>query len=170
MTYANPVHRHGLLTALKALRDAGTTGLIVPDLSLEESRPWRAASQRAGISLVLLAAPAASPERVARIARASNGFLYLVSRYGTTGRAGPATSLDLRPLVRASHRAVPELPVLVGFGVRDPASARRALSSGADGVVIGSALEERRAAGVNPSALGRWLSAIVRSIPALAPG
>ena len=169
MTYANPVLRHGLADGLLALRDAGTTGLIVPDLSLEESGPWRAAARRAGVSLVLLAAPAASPDRVARIARSTSGFLYLVSRYGTTGRAGPSGAIELGPLVRSARRAAPRVPVLIGFGVRDPASARRALASGADGVVIGSALEERRAAGATPASIGRWLSSIVRSLPPRAP-
>jgi len=86
-----------------------------------------------------------------------------VSRYGTTGRGDRSPTVDLSPLVTAAHEATPGLPVLVGFGVRDPMSARRALATGADGVVIGTALEERCAAGARPEELRRWLAPIVRS-------
>ncbi len=143
MTYANPVLYRGLRSGMKSLRRAGAGALIVPDLSFEEAGPWIHAAHSADLALVLFAAPAISPRRVEHIARRSRGFLYLVSRYGTTGRERPAGSADLAPLVRASHRAAPELPVLVGFGVRDRASAVQALASGADGVIVGSALEER---------------------------
>ena len=142
MTYANPVWQEGLANGLRQLARAGATGLIVPDLSLEESPPWRAEARRAGLDLVLLSAPGSRPGRTRALARASRGFLYLVSRYGTTGAAKRDPTVDLRPIVRAAHRAAPRLPVLVGFGVRDRLSAARALASGADGVVVGSALEE----------------------------
>jgi tryptophan synthase alpha chain len=164
MTYANPVWARGLARAARQLRDAGATGLIVPDLSLEEAGPWKAAASRAGLSLVLLAAPSASPDRVATIARSSSGFLYLVSRFGTTGGPrGPSAARDLAPLVAAAHAGAPGLPVLIGFGVRDPPSARASLASGADGVVVGSALEQEVARGRSPAELGRWLSRLVRA-------
>jgi tryptophan synthase alpha chain len=165
MTYANPVWARGLTKAASELRVAGATGLIVPDLSFEEAGPWRVATRRAGIALVLLAAPSATPERVARIARGSDGFLYLVSRFGTTGAASAATESEpLGPLVRASHRAAPRLPVLVGFGVHDPPSARAAVATGADGVVVGSALQTEIVGGASPSALGAWLGRLVRAV------
>ena len=157
MTYANPVWQEGLGPGLGALAAAGASGLIVPDLSLEESPPFRAAARANGLSLVLLAAPGSSPSRVRAIARASRGFLYVVSHYGTTGAADRDPSVDLGPIVRGAHRASPGLPVLVGFGVRDRASAARALSSGADGVVVGTALEERIAERATAFELSRWL-------------
>ncbi len=155
--------------AARQLRAAGATGLIVPDLSLEESAPWRSAARTAGLSLVLLAAPSASPARVAEIARRSAGFLYLVSRFGTTGaRTAVSPTRELQPLVAAAHRLVPTLPVLLGFGVRDPASARVAVACGVDGVVIGSALQEEIDRGASPSDLGRWLGRIAGAIGATA--
>ena len=163
MTYANPVLRRGLGRGMGELAAAGVSGLIVPDLSLEESLPWRRAARTAGLSLVLLAAPGASRVRIGAIARASRGFLYLVSRYGTTGAAPGGGPVDLAPLVRYAHRAAPNLPVLVGFGVRGRASAVRALDTGADGVVVGTALEERIARDPRPTSLGRWLGTIVPS-------
>ncbi len=160
MTYANPVWARGLGQATRELRDAGASGLIVPDLSLEEAAPWRRACRDAGIAHVLLAAPAASPARVARIARRSSGFLYLVSRFGTTGTRDPSPAQALGPLVRAAH-AARDLPVLVGFGVHDRESARTALASGADGVVVGTALQVELDRGATPRAVGRWLAPIV---------
>jgi tryptophan synthase alpha chain len=162
MTYANPVLQHGLEGGMRALSQAGATGLIVPDLSFEEAGPWIRASRSARVSLILLSAPAASAERTARIARRSRGFLYLVSRYGTTGRQGATDVSELSGLVRAAHRAAPSRPVLVGFGVRDAATARDAVSSGADGVIVGSALEELIVSGAGPVRIERWLTEILR--------
>lgn len=170
MTYANPVWHHGLDSAVGALARAGVTGLIVPDLSFEESAPWSRAGHRHGVSLVQLAAPAASPERVGRIARASEGFLYLVSRYGTTGTDRPTGSEGLAPLVRASHRSAPDLAVLVGFGIRDRPTALAARASGADGVVVGSALEERIARGDSLPAIRRWFAGLSRTAVPRAEG
>ena len=164
MTYANPVWARGLGRAARELAQAGATGLIVPDLSLEEAAPWRKAADDAGLALVLMAAPSASPSRVARIARSSGGFLYLVSRFGVTGRSDPSPSRELAPLVAAAHRSAPQLPVLLGFGVHDPASARSALRCGADGVVIGSALEEVVGRAASPREVGAWLARIVRAV------
>ncbi len=160
MTYANPVFRHGLAEATAALSAAGVTGLIVPDLSLEESAPWRRAAGAAGLSLVLLAAPGGSPERIGRIARATHGFLYLVAYYGTTGRGAESAPVDLAPLVAAARLAAPSTPILVGFGVRDRSSARRALATGADGVVVGTALEQALQHDPRPTAITRWLGGI----------
>jgi tryptophan synthase alpha chain len=169
MTYANPLVARGLPRALRELAEAGVTGLIVPDLSFEESGPWQIAAARARLSLVLLATPAVTPDRAARIARASRGFLYLVSRYGTTGRTGALEVADLRAIVRAAHRAAPERPVLVGFGVRDAATARRALATGADGVIVGTALEERLVGGAAPRALTAWMARVASGARPRAP-
>ncbi len=170
MTYANPVVRHGLVRALAELASAGASGLIVPDLSLEESLPWQRASQRVGLSLVLMAAPGASADRAARIARASRGFLYLVAYYGTTGRASEGPAADLGPIVTAVRRAAPDRPILLGFGVRDRRSAERALALGVDGVVVGTALEEAIARDPSPRALGDWLREIAAARRAPAVG
>jgi len=143
------------------LAGAGASALIVPDLSLEESEPWRRSARTAGVDLVLMAAPGATADRVERIARRSRGFLYLVSRYGTTGAGRPAHGL--RSLVESAHRAAPRLPVLVGFGVRDRATADAARSTGADGVIVGSALEERLARRDSRVSLERWLASLTRS-------
>jgi tryptophan synthase alpha chain len=157
MTYANPVWRRGLDRAVTQLRSAGVKGLIVPDLSLEDSAPWRRATRGGELDLVLIAAPGGTSPRVRAIARATRGFLYLVSRYGTTGAGRTEGASDLSAIVRTARAARPGLPILVGFGVRGRPSARVALSTGADGVIVGTALEEKLASGAEPGEITRWL-------------
>jgi tryptophan synthase alpha chain len=165
MTYANPVYARGMLRALRQLRNAGASALIVPDLSLEEAPHWSAAARAVGLALVLLAAPGSAGRRVQNIARASRGFLYLVSQYGTTGLALRTDAVDLRPMIDRAHRARPHLPVLVGFGIRTPADVETALRSGADGIVVGSALEEQLADGAG----ARRIQSFLRTLTAV-PG
>jgi tryptophan synthase alpha chain len=160
MTYANPLLHRGLDRAIGDLAAAGATGLIVPDLSLEESAPFRAAARHLGVAVVLLAAPGISAARLARIARSSRGFLYLVSHYGTTGGVSRGSTVDLRPLVGTVRRVAPGLPVLIGFGVRDRRSSDRALATGADGVIVGTALEEQLRRDPAPASVTRFLRAI----------
>ncbi len=160
MTYANPLWHRGLDASIGALAAAGASGLIVPDLALEEIRPFERSARSRELELVLLAAPGVSADRLATIAHRSRGFLYLVSRYGTTGRTRGSSPVDLTSMVRIARRAAPHLPVLVGFGVRDRASAALALASGADGVIVGSAVEERLARPRGVASLERWLRGI----------
>ncbi|MGI0128646.1 MAG: tryptophan synthase subunit alpha, partial [Thermoplasmata archaeon] len=116
MTYANPLVHRGLEEALGDLAHAGATGLIVPDLSLEEAAPFARAAAHVGVASVLMAAPGVSPARLARIAHATRGFLYVVGHYGTTGGAARGATVDLRGVVAGARRAAPGLPVLIGFG------------------------------------------------------
>ncbi len=166
MSYANPFWRHGLDHSLRSIARAGASGLIVPDLSLEEAPPWIAAAGRHSINLVLLAAPGVSERRTVRLARATRGFLYLVARYGTTGTALSAERIDLTPIVRTAHRAAPRTPVLIGFGIKDPATAAQALAYGADGVIVASALEERFVRAFGAATVRRVLGPIDRTLRA----
>ncbi len=165
MTYANPVYSRGMVRGLRQLRTAGASAIIIPDLSLEEVTSWSAAARSVGLSLVLLAAPGGSMARVQKLARNSEGFLYLVSRYGTTGLSGASESVDLRPIVDRAHRSRPNLPVLIGFGIRTPSDVRVALDSGADGVIVGSALEEQIAAGAGARRIERFVRALGSTLP-----
>lgn len=164
MTYANPVFHRGLPQSCQAIAAAGGSGLIVPDLALEESAPWRRAAHRAALSLVQMGSPATPPSRLRDLARSSSGFLYLVSRLGITGRGDRAPATELRPLLRAAHDARPELPVLVGFGIRTPADVTPARRMGADGVIVGSAVEEILSRSPAPDRLLRFLRPLCRAI------
>ncbi len=166
MSYANPLWTRGLARSFADLRDAGAGGVIVPDLSLEEAGPWRRTARCNGLDLILLAAPGSRLARIAALARASRGFLYLVSRYGTTGRGAISRPEDLAPLVRSAHAAAPDLPVFVGFGIRDRATALRAMGSGADGVIVASALESALARNPSTPTVARVLRPIASAVRA----
>jgi tryptophan synthase alpha chain len=147
MGYLNPVEMRGAAAFAAAAAQAGVDGVLLVDLPPEEAGPTRAAFNAAGLQLISLAAPTTSPDRLARLARESQGYLYYVSFAGVTG-AGKLDTADV--LAKAGHlRALATVPVLVGFGIRDAASAA-ALAPCADGVVVGSALVESLAAASGP--------------------
>ena len=137
MGYMNPIEAMGPRPFARALRDAGLSGAIVPDLPLEEAAPLREALDAEGLDLVPLVAPTTPRERAARIAQVARGFVYYVSVTGVTG-ARAALPEDLRSRV-AELRSVSSLPVAVGFGISRPDQAA-ALKGIVDGVVVGSAL------------------------------
>ncbi|MGA7923913.1 MAG: tryptophan synthase subunit alpha [Thermoplasmata archaeon] len=157
MTYANPVYRRGVSTAIRELAHHGASGLILPDVAWEESREWREACRSFHLALVRMAAPGTSQERLTSLGRASEGFLYLVARLGTTGASGFQVTPELRSLVATSHRARPRLPVLIGFGIRGPMDARRARATGADGIIVGSAFESALGAHPTPARAHHFL-------------
>jgi tryptophan synthase alpha chain len=116
---------------------SGLTGLVVPDLPLEESDDLDAACRVAGLALVRLVTPTTPPERAEAIARKSTGFLYCVSVAGVTGARTelPAGLVDRVKWLRTKT----DVPILVGFGISGPVQAR-AVADVADGVIVGSAL------------------------------
>jgi tryptophan synthase alpha chain len=144
MTYANPVYRHGFDAFLDAAAEAGVTGLIVPDLPVDESGELEDAAAARGLDTVLLAAPGIAAERLGEIGRRSRGFVYCVATYGVTG-ARDRLDATARTLVDAL-RSWTDLPLLVGVGIGSPEQAAEACVF-ADGVVVGSALMARVVAG-----------------------
>ena len=137
MTYANPVWHAGHEAFLDACVDAGVSGVIVPDLPVDEAGEWTSACERAWVAPVFLAAPGTPDDRLRTIGETSRGFVYCVATYGVTGArdrlAETAAELvgRLRPLTSR--------PLLVGVGIAEPAQAAEACAF-ADGVVVGSAL------------------------------
>jgi tryptophan synthase alpha chain len=140
MTYSNLIFYAGLDGFCRRLAEAGGAGLIVPDLSFEESPPVAEACARAGLELVSFVAPTSAPERRAEIARRAQGFLYLVPVRGVTG-GRTEMSQELATLI-ADVKAASSVPVLVGFGIRGPEQVPGMLENGADGVIVGTALIE----------------------------
>jgi tryptophan synthase alpha chain len=151
MTYVNPIYRRGLPAFLDDVVAAGVSGLIVPDLPVDESEEVRAEAAAREIDAVLLAAPGTAPGRLETIGRRSRGFVYCVATYGGTGardrREGTA-----REVVEAL-RQLTDLPLLVGVGIGTPAQASEVCAF-ADGVVVGSALMARVVAGDLQGAVG----------------
>lgn len=137
MGYANPIEHMGpAIFADKAVA-AGVDGALTVDMPPEEAAEWTRPFPEAGLAPILLAAPTTSAERLGAILELTRGFLYYVSMAGVTGGAG-LDAADVSEHV-APIRARTELPVAVGFGVRDAASAE-AVAGSADAVVVGSAL------------------------------
>jgi tryptophan synthase alpha chain len=138
MMYANLVLAKGAGPFAQALAAAGASGLIVPDLPLEESDEVLAACDAVGIALVPLVAPTTPDERMARIGARARGFVYTVSVVGTTGER--AALSDTFGSVIARTKAHTDVPVALGFGIGAPEQAAQAAAAGADGVIIGSRL------------------------------
>jgi tryptophan synthase alpha chain len=149
MGYLNPVEMWGAGRFAQAAAEAGVDGVLLVDLPPEEAGPTRTAFNAAGLQLISLAAPTTSPERLQRLATESQGYLYYVSFAGVTG-GGQLDTTAVRAKA-GDLRAMANVPVLVGFGIRDAESAA-ALAPAADGVVVGSALVETLAAATSPEA------------------
>jgi tryptophan synthase alpha chain len=138
MCYANPLFARGPERFAGELAGRGISGLIVPDLPLEESAAVLAACDSAGVALVPLVAPTTPDARLQEIGRTARGFVYTVSVAGTTGErtAGGGDAAALLARVKA-HSPV---PVALGFGISDGRQAAAAAAAGADGVIVGSRL------------------------------
>lgn len=137
-TYFNPIYQFGIGTFAEQAAAIGIAGAIVPDCSLEESLDLRVALQRHGLEMPLLVAPSTKRERAARVAEASSGFVYVVSRLGVTGAGKTPNFAPLRARL-AMLREITEKPLAVGFGVSRAEDVRE-VGPLADGVIVGSAL------------------------------
>jgi len=139
MGYANPVERYDLVHGKKAfIRDAaaaGVDGLLVVDYPPEECEAFAAELKSAGIDLIFLLAPTSTDERMAQVARIASGYVYYVSLKGVTGAGHLDTEAVGRMIPRIREHV--SIPVGVGFGIRDAATAQ-AIGSAADAVVIGT--------------------------------
>ncbi|MCZ7676756.1 MAG: tryptophan synthase subunit alpha [Roseovarius sp.] len=140
MGYYNPIFNRGVETFLADARAAGIDGLIVVDLPPEEDDELCIPAQEAGLNFIRLATPTTDDRRLPRVLQNSSGFVYYVSITGITGAAA-AEAADVAPDV-ARIKAQTELPVVVGFGIRTPETARE-IANVADGAVVGSAIVAR---------------------------
>jgi tryptophan synthase alpha chain len=158
MCYANTIFVRGPERFLDALAGAGISGLIVPDLPLEEAAETRRSCEERGVALVPLVAPTTPEDRLERIGASARGFVYAVSVTGTTGERA---NLDggLRAVI-ARAAAHTDVPVAVGFGIGEPAQVAAAAAAGADGVIIGSRLVRAAGEARDPAAA---VSELVRS-------
>ena len=136
-SYYNPILQMGLEKFAQAAAEAGADGVLVTDLTPEESAEYRGILAARGLDTIFLAAPTSTGERLAKIAACSSGFLYLISRTGVTG-AKDALPEELPALVRRVREITP-LPIAIGFGVSLPGHVS-ILGGLADAAVVGSAL------------------------------
>jgi tryptophan synthase alpha chain len=153
MSYLNPLLAFGPALSARA-RAAGVAGFIVPDLPLDESSELRSALSREGLALVQMVTPVTQPERLRQLCSGAEGFVYAVTMTGTTGKNVEVPQDVVHYLDRV--RALSEVPVCAGFGIRSRAQVER-LRGHVDGVVVGSALVEVLERGEDP---GSWLAAL----------
>jgi tryptophan synthase alpha chain len=149
MGYANPVEHMGYATFADHAAEAGVDGLLTVDIPPEEVAAVKSELDRVGMDNIFLIAPTTGARRMDTIVANASGFIYYVSLKGVTG-AGHIDSADVSAHI-AEIRQHTGLPVVVGFGIKDAASAR-AIAVDADGVVVGSALVNTLAAALEQGA------------------
>jgi tryptophan synthase alpha chain len=157
MTYFNLFHHSGLERVAGWLVDGGISGVIIPDLPLEESTPWRDVARPQGIATVQLVAPSTPQDRAEVLCRESEGFVYGIGLMGTTGER--ASLADTARLVGPRLKALTTKPVLVGIGISNPDQAAEAASD-SDGVIVGSAIVRRVLDGAGPREIGAFVAGL----------
>jgi len=163
MGYANPIHAMGGKAFATAAAEVGVDGIIIPDLTPEDGKPWLDPCREAGIDPILLASPTTRPERLAMLVRETRGFLYYVSLQGVTG-ARSALARGIEEKVRLAQ-SLGDVPVCVGFGVGTPEHAAT-IGAFADGVVVGSAIVDRIEAAASKEAAVEDVARFVASLKA----
>lgn len=160
MTYYNIFFHYGLERAAGKIAASGLSGAIVPDLTIEESSDWRVACDAHDLANVFIVAPSSTPDRVALLAPASEGFCYASARMAVTGRA--ADEGDAKRVV-GEVRAISDVPVYVGIGIGTPEQAREA-SLVSDGVIVGTALVQLILDGGDVHAIEDFIGSFRRAI------
>jgi tryptophan synthase alpha chain len=162
-SYLNPILRMGMEKFCKVARHAGVDGVLVTDLPVEEAGEYLQATSANDLAPVFLAAPTSPDVRLKRIAAASRGFVYAVSRTGVTG-ARQKLADDAQKLVRRLRR-VTKLPIAVGFGISN-AEQFSEVGEFADAVVVGSAIVEtiERNRGREAAAVGKFITSLVGGV------
>jgi tryptophan synthase alpha chain len=138
MTYTNILYKMGYPKFISEAKKAGIDGFILPDMSVEESKEYLSAS-RGKTDTIFLISPNTTKERIAKIAKVTSGFLYLVAVYGTTGVKTGIKNYTIKAIKDVKKQTKGKIPVGVGFGVSTPADVKKYVSSGADAVIVGSA-------------------------------
>ncbi len=160
-SYLNPVMRFGLARFCAAAQNAGLDGALITDLTVEESGDYVRAMRARQLDTIFLAAPTSPDERLKRIAEASRGFVYAVSRTGVTGTRRELAA-DARELV-ARIRKFTNLPVALGFGISTPEQFAE-VGEFADAAVVGSAIVqviENSGRERAPQAVEAWIANLV---------
>jgi tryptophan synthase alpha chain len=158
-SYLNPILRMGLERFAAAAADAGVDGALVTDLPVEEAADYLRHMRKRNLATVFLAAPTSTDERLKRIAEASTGFVYAVSRTGVTG-ARKELPEDAQKLVQRLRKFT-KLPIAVGFGISQSAQFT-SVGQFADAAVVGSAIVQtiETNPGKEAQAVAEWIKQV----------
>ena len=169
MGYYNPIYVYGVDRFLRDAKSAGVDGLIIVDLPPEEDEELCLPALKAGLNFIRLATPTTDDKRLPAVLANTSGFVYYVSITGITGAATPDAEKVAAAVARIKRHT--KLPVAVGFGVRTAEQAA-GIASGADGVVVGSALVRvlKGSLDLNDKATEKTVSGVVDLVAALARG
>jgi tryptophan synthase alpha chain len=169
MGYYNPIYRYGAEALAKDAAAAGVDGLIIVDLPPEEEAELAEPATKAGLDLVRLATPTSDEHRLPTIIKRASGFVYYVAIAGITG----TRSADVDSVNRAVSRLrrFTDLPIAVGFGIKNPSQAAE-VARAADAAAVGTALVDRLAQNLDPDgkAMPGLVDAVLADIAALAKG
>jgi tryptophan synthase alpha chain len=169
MGYYNPIYVYGVDRFLRDVKSAGVDGLIVVDLPPEEDEELCLPALKAGVNFIRLATPTTDDKRLPAVLANTSGFVYYVSITGITGAAAPDPAKVAAAVGRIKRHT--KLPVAVGFGVRTAEQAAL-IASGADGVVVGSALVNVLKASLDgdDKATAKTVTVVVNLVAELARG
>ncbi|WP_313695970.1 tryptophan synthase subunit alpha [Halorarum halobium] len=149
MTYYNLVYQYGTEQGprpfVERAAEVGLSGFVVPDLPAEEAGPLRAACDEFGLDLIAIVAPTTDEDRLEKLVSVSSGYLYVQARLGVTGAQASVSGQTAASIDRLSDV---DLPKAVGFGISSGEQAATVVEAGADGVIVGSALVDIVAEGV----------------------
>ena len=136
MTYWNPIEKYGVEKFAQSISDNGGSGVITPDLTIEESASWKEAVEKIGINPIYVVAPSTTDSRLPQVTSRCSGFVYAASLMGVTGTRTSVSSGA--PDLVARIRTTTKLPIAVGLGVSTREQAK-GVAGYADGVIVGSA-------------------------------
>jgi len=139
MTYTNVLYTHGYAKFMSRAKSAGIDGLILPDMSIEESKDYLKAARKNKLDTIFLVSPNTNNARLKKIAKASTGFLYMVAIFGTTGVQTKIHKYTIDSIKNTKKIVSHKLPIGIGFGVSTPNDVKKYVSAGVDAVIVGSA-------------------------------
>jgi len=139
MTYTNVLYVHGYAKFMSRIKSAGIDGLILPDMSIEESKEYLKSAKKNSLDTIFLVSPNTKNDRLKKIAKACTGFLYMVAVYGTTGVQTKIHKYTIDAIKNAKKIVNRKLPLGIGFGVSTPVDVKKYVSAGVDAVIVGSA-------------------------------
>ena len=139
MTYTNILYKQGYQEFIKRAKKAGIDGLILPDMSIEESKNYLTAAKSQKMDTIFLVSPNTKKDRLNKITKVSTGFLYMVAVFGTTGVQTKIHQYTINALKSTKQSVSGKIPVGIGFGISTGKDVKKYVSYGADAIIVGSA-------------------------------